>query len=802
MTKSASAGRAGCFACWLLLAGLAGGTSLWAQEKAPAGATPAPAASVTIYTKDNAPPTPRLSDLPQKESVSRDGITWTFEKPAPAGQFVNGDWYVVGPVTIVTIDPAPTAEPNLRNGSVLNHPAKLHTSGFDNRLPHPNWFTKGLTAKLPIAMKPGDALVSSISENEVRKGGYPVKSYSVLTCLKDPVPADAFRPGYCDREQVIHLARDLRRELLPSLPVPAADANAVADSRSRKFLPDTEALANRFARPWHELSFLEEAQAAYQDGYGRGICQIGAQVSLSLMLDYKPQQKERLLQNYLQYGLDLWGIAKSDEFPGWPTLGGWGSGRKWPIVFAGLLFGDEKMAAPTKTYPRLVFQEDNQTLYDDCFTGAGVVYGGHAGWRTADRRSYGWGPYENLHPTRWTGWIGTSYRTNMTSSTWVGEALAIRILRAEKEWNYDPFLDYCDRWMYEPDPGYRNPSRFSTQGFAWDPFAEAMWKAYREKLPAIPGRDTAQRPTDGWQKKRELKGPAVEVGKNRELLVKGKALFPILLWAEHPGRIDDALAIGANVLAEGCFEKPDNVGAYWKLNIRNDKFLDDLAAKGLYGLFGADARTIGHPALLGWIHVDGPDVIAEKAATMTDKQLQEFSQAYRVMKAAQKVGAPEELKDMPDRLLLVEPAYLWMKKTDKTRPAFLTVGETFLKAAAEGKKDVCEGYVKNCDAIGCKVPLAQVGEAVAKLRELAGPTKPVYAWIETKGAKPEEILPAVLAAIKNGATAIGYRGFEGLDVKVKPDAAVMAALKKINDQITAHADELLADPSKAESLVK
>ncbi len=42
-----------------------------------------------------------------KESVSRWGITWTFDKPARAGQFVNGDFYVGGPVAVVKIDPAP-----------------------------------------------------------------------------------------------------------------------------------------------------------------------------------------------------------------------------------------------------------------------------------------------------------------------------------------------------------------------------------------------------------------------------------------------------------------------------------------------------------------------------------------------------------------------------------------------------------------------------------------------------------------------------------------------------------------------
>jgi hypothetical protein len=178
--------------------------------------------------------------------------------------------------------------------------------------------------------------------------------------------------------------------------------------------------------------------------------------------------------------------------------------------------------------------------------------------------------------------------------------------------------------------------------------------------------------------------------------------------------------------------------------------------------------------------------------------------AYGIMKAARDQkgdgsGTPE-LKGMPDDLLMVQPAWQWMKKMDKTRPVFMTLGTEFLKVAGE-KKELAADYLKCCDVVGCLVPAAQVGEAVAKLRELAGPGKPVFAWIQTQGAKPEEVRDAVRTAIKQGATAIGYRGFEGLGDQ-KPDAAVMAELKKIDEQITSHAAELLADPAKAETLLK
>ena len=825
----------------LALCGTAFVTTAWSAAPTSTSAPAAP--EMEVYTKDNPPPAPKLEELPLKESITRYGITWTFDKPARVGQFVNGDWYVVGPVTVTAIDPKPLFGDEVknpidlernnkalggkyaRNGSMVNR----GTGGLDSRS---RLYKPEVFARPPISLKPGDALVSSISLPKFVGNSTSIDTVSVLTCMKEPAPADAFRPGYMDREQTIFLARNLRRELLPRLATPKGEKGEQIKT------PDIKDVQRRLDRPWMEMCFgYMEDQTSYQyDGYGRAVDQAIANASFQLCLDLRPQEKELLLRNLVQYGIDLYGDLKGG-WGGWPALGGWGSGRKWPIVFSGILQGDDRMAFVKRTFPQAKFQEDLMTRYDDCWTGAGVVYCGHTGWFDArpQGRPLGWGPYENVHPTRWTGWIGTSYRTNMTSSTWIGSALLIRIFRAEKEWGHDAFLDYCDRWMYEPDSGVRNPLRFSMQGCGWDPFAEAMWKTFREKLPEIPGRDTAQRPTDGWKKKRELKGPDVAVGKGRELVVNGKPMFPIMIWAEHPARIDDAVAVGANVVAEGIFEKPDNFSAFWMLNAhdpkwvqdlvagdsrkryavgtnvavatQNDGFLDALAAKGLYGIFGADARTLGHPALLGWIHVDQADVVAAKAAAMPDKELQTYSPGYRCMKAVKTMVASDDwygpkppIKDVPDHLLLVQPAYEWMKKMDKSRPVFLTVGEAFFKTEAEGKKDFCEGFLKNCEAVGSRMPAAQIGQSVAKLCELA-PGKPVYAWIETKGVKPEEIRSAVRAAVAAGATGIGYRGFEGLKLE-KPDPAVMAELKKINEQISTHAAELLADPAKADALLK
>src|SRR5271157_1328557 len=63
-----------------------------------------------------------VAALATQSSVTKDSITWTFSQAVPVGQFVNGDYYVVGPVTVTSISPAPQSVAPYANGSVLNLP--------------------------------------------------------------------------------------------------------------------------------------------------------------------------------------------------------------------------------------------------------------------------------------------------------------------------------------------------------------------------------------------------------------------------------------------------------------------------------------------------------------------------------------------------------------------------------------------------------------------------------------------------------------------------------------------------------
>ena len=427
-------------------------------------------ATVTVSAAQAPPPPPPPGTA---ASITKDGITWTFSQAVPVGQFVNGDYYVVGPVTVTAIDPAPTTSSPYENGSVVDLPTSNGKSGFDSRLNDGSdeswWFDATLRSYPPIALKPGDSLVSSISLAQIHSlpevmrasdmSASPVATVSVLTVLSAAPSADAFRPSYCDRSQTIYHANSLQRNLLPALAPPTpSDPNAGTPT-----LAQFEAL---YRRPWIDMNpFLFDAPAEYMPSYGQHIAFADSYASLGLMLNFPADQKVNLTNYFVQYGIDLYGCVQTGY--GWPAFGGHRSGRKLPIIFSGILLNNDGMKNVSSLYPNQ-FGEDMQTVYvnqlppagtyQQAWQGATVIYGGHygvdAGGQPVSPGLYG--PYEQLQPVNWplingNEQLGEAYRRCCTSVSWVGEALAIHILHAESVWNYPAFFDYIDRWMTEDD---------------------------------------------------------------------------------------------------------------------------------------------------------------------------------------------------------------------------------------------------------------------------------------------------------------------------------------------------------------
>jgi Bacterial Ig-like domain (group 2) len=492
----------------LYVAGSAAGNFTVTATSA-ADATKSGQGSVTISAP--APPPGTAS------SITKDGITWTFSEAVPVGQFVNGDYYVVGPVTVTAVSPQPTTSSPYLNGSVKNLPTANGKSGFDSRLNDGTdeswWFDTTLRSYSPITLKPGDALVSSISLPTIHSvpevmrasdmSASPVASDSVLTVLASAPSADAFRPSYCDRNQTIYHANNLQRNLLPSLAPP--------NPSNTPTLAQYEVL---FRQPWIDTNaFLFDAPADYMPSYGQHIAFADSYAALLLMLNFPAAQKVNLTNYFVQYGIDLYGCVQAGY--GWPAFGGHRSGRKLPIILAGMLLNDSGMKNVSADYPDK-FGEDMQTLYinqlppvgtyQQAWQGATVIYGGHYGVHAADSSPVSaglYGPYEQMQPANWQiltppgEQLGEAYRRCCTSVSWVGEALAAYLINGKSTWNYPPFFDYVNRWMTEDDSqavaeikaqsGYDYSADWERQGqtqywldgeVSQPTFIDDMWHAY------------------------------------------------------------------------------------------------------------------------------------------------------------------------------------------------------------------------------------------------------------------------------------------------------------------------------------
>src|SRR5690606_29086644 len=168
-----------------------------------------------------------------RKEVSQYGITWTFDKPVQAGQFITGDWWVVGPVKIIKISPSPgpvqvdesvikinhwndtslKTDTTMRNGSmIVLQVGKTH--GYDSRS---SSFMLNNSVKLPLELTQTLSLISSISNTtlpvdqfsknilweEEAKSQTVMKTAAVLTCLDKTPPFDAFRPPYAGTQTPI-----------------------------------------------------------------------------------------------------------------------------------------------------------------------------------------------------------------------------------------------------------------------------------------------------------------------------------------------------------------------------------------------------------------------------------------------------------------------------------------------------------------------------------------------------------------------------------------------------------------------
>jgi hypothetical protein len=333
-------------------------------------------------------------------------------------------------------------------------------------------------------------------------------SAEVLTCLSTPPAATAFRPPYSGTEKTIFDSLDINRSLIPAIAPTTITEGYLSVPLSG--LSAGARYARVFERPWIMLLEGASGEAIRPCDNQHGYYDSGhyAESEASLLLCCDIPDKEELLINFIQYGIDSHYCAKNF------VLGTGERGdrcmSKWPGIYAGILLDNEELRTADNGYT--LWKTDSCTYYGVGWTH--VTYRPTASpalWKM-DSTTEEEENHETLSPfvdENWctgihhTGpegncfWNYEAYRRWNHSHPWVGTKNAATIMGAKTYWDHDAFFDYIDRWMEESDDSYWSTVRamglacgcgdMGTYDIGYQqgeipssPFVKAMWTAYHD----------------------------------------------------------------------------------------------------------------------------------------------------------------------------------------------------------------------------------------------------------------------------------------------------------------------------------
>jgi hypothetical protein len=412
-------------------------------------------------------------DPGEAAKLTRYGITWAFSRPRACGRYVTGDWWVIGPVEIIGISPRSDRGDRVVNGTMINPKAGPQKQGYDSamygdKLAAERYVDElnaalGVSPERPLTVRPGSSLVSTISKPQA--GARPqLQAAAVLTVVDQPPPADAFRPPYCGADKLARwTTASLHRDQL----------RAVKSAAGAPSLSEMEAA---FERPWidHVTGWLSRYihPSENMPDYGREMAIRIGEAGLLLNTDIPLKHKERLLQRFVQLGIDLHGVVQDGGE--WPPDGGHGSGRKLPILFAGLLLNNEDMLSVGER--KTMFGEDAQTFYV-ARTPDGRINSGFGEYSPQQVGLPEWGIRHATIPKMDNAAWDAKYRTCCTANAWVAMVLTAHIMGLKKRWNHDTLFDYQDRYMAHPEDK------------AWErsmtDWPARMWDMHRKNYPPV-----------------------------------------------------------------------------------------------------------------------------------------------------------------------------------------------------------------------------------------------------------------------------------------------------------------------------
>ncbi len=413
-----------------------------------------------------------MANLVSRVSYYQDLIVFELLEDYAVGQFANGDYWVHNngnDVVITAITPASrTLGGRTINGAMVN-PAVSSEQGYDSS-PRDMTYTAelnrdpGITGQA-LVLPPGSSVIKAISMES--DAGRPIISdAAVLTVLDSEPPAGSFRPVYTGENKTIPAN------------VSDMDYAQLANFTRLGSEPSIEELTAAYSRVWleHCDSWLQRDIHPQNNMpvYGRYIATRTAEAALALQLNYSQQEKEQLLIGLVQYGLDLYALVSSGIR--WDANGGHNMGRKLPILLAGRVLQSDTILAYADAEQYLIFHEDQQSFY---VSQAEVDMTHSAEWAPDDRADPipyelsdigmpEWGIRHADKPSSDNRNWETPYRfTNGYPHTI--QALAVRMMAAEGQWNRPALFDYTDRF-------------FEVERDEFSDYLVSLWDTYRDEL--------------------------------------------------------------------------------------------------------------------------------------------------------------------------------------------------------------------------------------------------------------------------------------------------------------------------------
>lgn len=410
-----------------------------------------------------------------RSSITQHGITFQFAQPTQTGQFVNGDWFVVGPAQVVGMLPGCTVVGGrVVNGAMLNPDPSVQNQGYDSTLFDPQYYNHShnaawnLSAANPLQLQPNQCLIKTIS-NQNSALLPALRTCAVLTVLSRVPPQGAFRPPYAGTDHEVRYDEQMVDwgQLLSLVPTAGR--------------PDPLLWAPKFARPWldHAPGWPTRYMHPIDNmpDYGRDFATLYNEAALMCNTNLPLSQKKALAVHLVQIGIDFFGNVQGGAF--WEGVGGHGSGRKLPILFAGALLGDREMLSIGVDYPSFRnlngtcsahFGEDCQTFYV-AQTSATEINWGYGGYGSQHLGMPEFGFSHVHYPVNdVVGWTTNSYRLCCTANAWIGAVLCARMMGLVDEWNHPSLFDYTDRYVTIETSGWTK---------SWSSWCGDMWDQYR-----------------------------------------------------------------------------------------------------------------------------------------------------------------------------------------------------------------------------------------------------------------------------------------------------------------------------------